>query len=41
MDGQFSLSTFDAIVLTDNSDLSADGLGVSSKAASPSSELNS
>ena len=40
-DGQFSLGTFDAIVLTDSSDLSADGLGVSSEAAFPSSELNS
>ena len=34
-DGQFSLDTFDAIVLTDSSDLSADGLGVSSGAAFP------
>ncbi|WRS28407.1 hypothetical protein U6B65_04545 [Oscillospiraceae bacterium MB08-C2-2] len=41
LDGHFSLGTFDAIVLTDSSDLSADGLGVSSKAAFPSSELNS
>ena len=28
LDGQFSLGIFDAIVLTDSSDLSADGLGV-------------
>ncbi|WP_154526156.1 MULTISPECIES: hypothetical protein [Eubacteriales] len=41
MDGHFSLGIFDAIVFTDSSDLSADGLGVSSKAAFPSSELNS
>jgi hypothetical protein len=36
MDGHFSLDIFDAIVFTD-SDLSADGFGVSSKAAFPSS----
>ncbi|QIB68342.1 MULTISPECIES: hypothetical protein [Clostridia] len=41
MDGHFSLDIFDAIVFTNSSDLSADGLGVSSEAAFPSSELNS
>lgn len=40
-DGHFPLGTFDAIGLTDSSALSAGGLGVSSKAAFPSSELNS